>query len=89
MVFTLKDNAYTRSMWDFAFEVRYTIELGSDSLDTTFSVLNKGDAPFQFTVLGSSCECTKANAEDYSTNETVSNEKMAAKDPSVGAALSM
>ena len=36
-------------MWDFAFEVRYTIELGSDSLDTTFSVLNKGDAPFQFT----------------------------------------
>ena len=49
MVFTLKDNAYTRSMWDFAFEVRYTIELGSDSLDTTFSVLNKGDAPFQFT----------------------------------------
>ena len=49
MVFTLKDTAYTRSMWDFAFEVRYTIELGSDSLDTTFSVLNKGDVPFQFT----------------------------------------
>ena len=42
MVFTLKDTAYTRSMWDFAFEVRYTIELGTDSLDTTFSVLNKG-----------------------------------------------
>jgi len=49
VVFTLKDTAYTRSMWDFAFEVRYTIELGSDSLDTTFSVLNKGDVPFQFT----------------------------------------
>ena len=36
-------------MWDFAFEVRFSIVLGRLSLVTNFSVLNKGDAPFQFT----------------------------------------
>ena len=42
VVFSLSDSAYTRGMWDYAFEFRYTVELGIDSLDTTFSVLNKG-----------------------------------------------
>jgi len=49
IVFKLSDDEYSRGMWDYAFEATYTVTLGTDSLDTTFKVVNTGDKPFDFT----------------------------------------
>jgi hypothetical protein len=36
-------------MWPHAFNCKYTVSLGADSLDTEFCVTNTGDKPFDFT----------------------------------------
>ena len=46
---TLKDNDYTRGMWDHAFTCEYTVTLAPTALETAFKVTNTGGAPFDFT----------------------------------------
>jgi len=49
VVFKLVDSEYTRAMWDYPFELKYTVSLGPDALDTSFKVMNLGESPFDFT----------------------------------------
>jgi D-hexose-6-phosphate mutarotase len=49
--FLLRDSAATRAMWDFPFELRYTVTLEADTLTTTLSVENTGLLDFTFTAL--------------------------------------
>ena len=45
---TLRDNEYTRSMWDFPFEVHYSVTLHGEDLMTEYRVVNTGDKSFSF-----------------------------------------
>ncbi|XRB24982.1 glucose-6-phosphate 1-epimerase [Pseudoscourfieldia marina] len=45
---TLRDNEYTRAMWDHAFELHYSITLHGEELQTEYRVINTGDKPFSF-----------------------------------------
>jgi len=49
IVMSLSENDYTMEMWPHAFNCKYTVSLGADSLDTEFCVTNTGDKPFDFT----------------------------------------
>ncbi|XP_068641336.1 putative glucose-6-phosphate 1-epimerase [Aristolochia californica] len=44
----LRDDPYSRSMWDFAFQALYTIRLSSKSLSTKLVVTNRDKRPFSF-----------------------------------------
>uniref|UniRef100_A0A453KLZ3 glucose-6-phosphate 1-epimerase n=1 Tax=Aegilops tauschii subsp. strangulata TaxID=200361 RepID=A0A453KLZ3_AEGTS len=45
----LKDDSYSRSMWDFSFQALYKVVLHSTSLSTTLKIINTDDKPFSFT----------------------------------------
>lgn len=49
IMFRLTDNEYTRSMWDFPFELTYEVLLGTRSLMCKLTVANPGDTTFPFT----------------------------------------
>jgi len=49
LVLRLVDNEYTRGMWDYAFEAKYTVTLKADRLKTELCVTNTGDKSFDFT----------------------------------------
>ncbi|OEL15326.1 hypothetical protein BAE44_0023664 [Dichanthelium oligosanthes] len=44
----LKDDSYSRSMWDFSFQALYKVSLHSTSLSTTLKIINMDDKPFSF-----------------------------------------
>ncbi|KAG2642801.1 hypothetical protein PVAP13_2KG214900 [Panicum virgatum] len=44
----LKDDSYSRSMWDFSFQALYKVSLHSTSLSTTLKITNMDDKPFSF-----------------------------------------
>ncbi|KAM0847283.1 hypothetical protein ACQ4PT_055104 [Festuca glaucescens] len=44
----LKDDFYSRSMWDFSFQALYKVTLHSTSLSTTLTIINTDDKPFSF-----------------------------------------
>lgn len=44
----LRDNEYTRAMWDHPFEAHYSVTLHGEELQTEFRVVNTGDKPFSF-----------------------------------------
>jgi D-hexose-6-phosphate mutarotase len=44
----LKDDSYSRSMWDFSFQALYKVALHSTSLSTTLKITNTDDKPFSF-----------------------------------------
>uniref|UniRef100_A0A0E0LZW5 glucose-6-phosphate 1-epimerase n=1 Tax=Oryza punctata TaxID=4537 RepID=A0A0E0LZW5_ORYPU len=44
----LKDDSYSRSMWDFSFQALYKVSLHSTSLSTTLKITNTDDKPFSF-----------------------------------------
>ncbi|XP_003577994.1 putative glucose-6-phosphate 1-epimerase [Brachypodium distachyon] len=44
----LKDDSYSRSMWDFSFQASYKVALHSTSLSTTLKITNTDDKPFSF-----------------------------------------
>jgi len=50
-VFTLTDNDATRAMWDFRFELCYTVTLSASGFTTSFSVTNTDTNDFDFTCL--------------------------------------
>ncbi|WOL17022.1 glucose-6-phosphate 1-epimerase [Canna indica] len=45
----LRDDPYSRSMWDFSFQALYKIRLHSNSLYTVLTVTNTDKKPFSFT----------------------------------------
>ncbi|KAJ3683399.1 hypothetical protein LUZ60_013626 [Juncus effusus] len=45
----LKDDSYSRSMWDFSFHALYTVALNEKSLSTSLIVKNTDTKPFEFT----------------------------------------
>lgn len=45
----LKDDEYTRSMWDYTFQALYKISLDGNTLQTEFKVTNTDEKPFSFT----------------------------------------
>jgi D-hexose-6-phosphate mutarotase len=49
IMFRLTDNEYTRSMWDFPFELTYEVLLGTRSVMCKLTVANPGDTTFPFT----------------------------------------
>jgi len=49
LVLSLTDNDYTRGMWDYSFDAKYTISLKGDRLDTELCVTNTGAKTFDFT----------------------------------------
>ncbi|CAN6162293.1 unnamed protein product [Urochloa humidicola] len=44
----LKDDSYSRSMWDFSFQALYKVSLRSTSLSTSLKIINTDDKPFSF-----------------------------------------
>lgn len=49
VVFELKDNKYTRDMWNYGFHATYKVSLEPNKLSTTFTVKNTEEKPFSFT----------------------------------------
>jgi len=49
IMFRLTDDEYTRSMWDFPFELTYEVLLGYNSVMCKLTVANPGDTTFPFT----------------------------------------
>ncbi|CAL9774925.1 unnamed protein product [Musa acuminata subsp. burmannicoides] len=45
----LRDDPYSRSMWDFSFRTSYKVKLHSNSLSTVLTVTNTDKKPFSFT----------------------------------------
>ncbi|XP_042389663.1 putative glucose-6-phosphate 1-epimerase [Zingiber officinale] len=45
----LKDDPYSRSMWDFRFQALYKVRLNSKSLSTVLTITNMDTKPFAFT----------------------------------------
>lgn len=45
----LKDDSYSRSMWDFSFHALYKVILQSNSLSTILTITNTDKKPFSFT----------------------------------------
>lgn len=50
-VFTLTDNESTKAMWDFKFELQYTVKLQAESFVTSLKVSNTDSKSFDFTCL--------------------------------------
>lgn len=50
-VFVLEDNETTRNMWNNSFKLLYKVTVGNNHLNTTMTIENKGDKPFDFTTL--------------------------------------
>lgn len=48
VTFELRDNSYSRSMWDFSFQALYKVILDSTSLSTELTVKNMDKKPFSF-----------------------------------------
>jgi len=51
VIFTLSDNEETRKMWDYKFELRYTVRISDNSLYTILTVKNTDVKEFDFTAL--------------------------------------
>jgi len=51
VIFTLSDNDETRKMWDYKFELRYTVRISDNSLYTILTVKNTDVKEFDFTAL--------------------------------------
>lgn len=49
VVFELKDNDYTRGIWNYGFHATYKVSLEPIKLSTKFTVKNTDDKPFSFT----------------------------------------
>ncbi|CAA7401971.1 unnamed protein product [Spirodela intermedia] len=45
----LRDNPYSRAMWDFSFQALYKVTLSSKSLVTVLTITNTDSKPFSFT----------------------------------------
>jgi glucose-6-phosphate 1-epimerase len=47
---SLSDNTMTRSIWDFLFSIEMVVILGADTMSVQVSVINSGDAPFDYQI---------------------------------------
>jgi len=50
-VFSLRENETTKAMWDFKFELEYTVVLQAEGFSTSLNVRNTDSKPFDFTCL--------------------------------------
>nr|CCA18759.1 aldose 1epimerase putative [Albugo laibachii Nc14]CCA25205.1 aldose 1epimerase putative [Albugo laibachii Nc14] len=50
-VFTLHDTEYSRSVWPYKFELKYTIRVYADSLETSLQIHNHSDGKMEFQTL--------------------------------------
>jgi len=51
VIFTLSDSEESRKMWDYKFELRYTVRISDNSLYTILTVKNADSKEFDFTAL--------------------------------------